>query len=107
MSLPLQRLALELPECLAIPRSHRILRLLPRARFSLERVVLLGAALALAGLGGITFAVLEWARASFGDMDYASIMRLLIPSVTALATGVQLVMAGFLSNVLELCARRD
>jgi hypothetical protein len=39
-------------------------------------------------------------------LDYASMMRLLIPSVAALALGVQIVMASFLFGILDLPVHR-
>ena len=43
-----------------------------------------------------------WARRSFGDLDITTMMRLLVPSATAMVMGVQFIGAGFLSSVLDL-----
>lgn len=81
----------------------------PSARFdrflkakSLERVVILGGLLVLLGFAGIAASAYIWARRSFGDLDIAVMMRLIVPSATAMVVGVQLIGAGFLSSVLEL-----
>lgn len=73
---------------------------------TLERAVILAAFLALCGLGGILWAFARWASADFGDLPYETMMRLLIPSVTALITGAQLGFAAFLSGLLDLDIRR-
>lgn len=72
---------------------------------SLERAVVLGGLLVLLGLAGVAASGLIWARRSFGDLDIAVMMRLLVPSATALTVGVQLAAAGFLSGVLELSGK--
>ena len=73
-----------------------------RRHFRLEYALLLAAALVLAGVGGILAAVIDWSVQSFGALDYSRMMRLVIPSVTALAVGVQIAMAAFLSSILDL-----
>jgi glycosyltransferase involved in cell wall biosynthesis len=73
-----------------------------RRRFRLELALLLAGALVLGGIGGIITAVIDWGAQSFGVLDYSRMMRLVVPSVTALAVGVQIAMAGFLSSILDL-----
>lgn len=74
---------------------------------TLERAVLLGAILVLGGLIGIGWAILAWQAIGFGQLDYAKMMRLLVPSIAALALGVQIVMASFLSGILDLKVTQD
>lgn len=69
---------------------------------SLERAVSTGAVLFVFGLCGILSAVAVWASAAFGDLDYGLIMRLVIPSVTLLAVGIQIIFCGFMSGILDL-----
>lgn len=69
---------------------------------SLERAVLIGGAMVALGLAGVVASAIIWARRSFGDLDIATMMRLLVPSATAMVVGVQFIGAGFLSSVLEL-----
>jgi glycosyltransferase involved in cell wall biosynthesis len=73
---------------------------------TLERAVLLGAVLVLGGLVGVGWAVWRWHAKSFGDLDYASMMRLVIPSVTALALGIEVVLASFLAGILDIPMHR-
>ncbi len=76
-----------------------------RRAFSLERLAIAGGLLVLLGCAGCMAAVLAWARADFGDLDYSWMMRLVVPSVTSLALGVQALLAGFLSSILDLNLR--
>ncbi|MCC6350572.1 MAG: glycosyltransferase family 2 protein [Candidatus Eisenbacteria bacterium] len=83
-----------------LPSSERFERFL-KAK-SLERAVLLGGVLVVLGLAGVAVSAYVWARRAFGDLDIAVMMRVIVPSATALVVGVQLIAAGFLSSVLEL-----
>lgn len=83
-----------------LPTSERFERFM-KAK-SLELAVLLGGLLVLLGLVGVALSAWIWAKRSFGDLEVSSMMRLLMPSVTAMIVGVQLSAAGFLSSVLEL-----
>jgi glycosyltransferase involved in cell wall biosynthesis len=84
----------------------------PSARFrsladhlSLEFLLLVGTALTLAGIVGIAVAVLTWQEAGFGDLNAGSMMRLLVPSSTALCVGLQLAFTAFFKGVLGLATR--
>ncbi len=69
---------------------------------SLERSVLVGAVLILAGFGGLVYAVFIWGSASFSQLDYSWMMRLVVPCVTVMAFGFHAVFAGFLGSILDL-----
>jgi glycosyltransferase involved in cell wall biosynthesis len=73
-----------------------------RRWFRLEYALLFAGALVLVGVVGILVAVADWRARSFGALDYSRMMRLVVPAVTALAVGVQIGMAGFLSSILDL-----
>ena len=77
-----------------------------RRLFTLERAVLLGAAMTVLGVLGVVVAVWLWAANAFGNLDYSHIMRLLIPSVTLLALGIQVIMASFVSGLIDLPVNR-
>ena len=68
----------------------------------LERALLLGGLLTGLGLIGIVASVAAWGAESFGAVDYTRMMRLIVPAVTVLAVGVQIVMGAFLSSILDL-----
>ena len=73
-----------------------------RRWFRLEYALLFAGLLVLIGIVGILVAVADWSARSFGALDYSRMMRLVVPSVTSLAVGVQIAMAGFLSSILDL-----
>lgn len=73
-----------------------------RRSFSLERALLFGGGLVVLGVVGIVAAVIDWSVHSFGELEYSRVMRLIVPAVTALAVGVNVGMAAFLSSILEL-----
>ena len=83
-----------------LPSSPRFERFLKAQ--SLERAVVVGGVMVMLGLGGVAASALIWAKRSFGDLEIPTMMRLLVPSSTAMVVGVQLIGAGFLSSVLEL-----
>ncbi|HET6466889.1 MAG TPA: glycosyltransferase family 2 protein [Geminicoccaceae bacterium] len=86
-----------------LPSSRRFRAL--RVALSLERLVAGGLALVGLGLVGCVAALVAWGRADFGNLDYGWMMRLIVPSVAALALGVQAVFAGFLLSLLDLKRR--
>lgn len=87
-----------------LPPDPRIVKFLER--FNLERWVQVGVLLFIAGLAGIGYAVFGWNEKGLGDLDYTVTMRQVVPSVTAMAVGAQLVFSGFMSGILALPARR-
>ena len=78
------------------------------AFFSLERSVLLGTGLVLAGFIGLCTALFHWQQSGFGDLDYATNLRRIVPSTTAIIFGVQVIFSSFFLSVLQLpVARRQ
>lgn len=59
----------------------------------------------LVGMGLLLAAVNRWRLAGFGDLDYASTMRLVIPGATSLALGFQTVLSSFLISMLGMKRR--
>jgi glycosyltransferase involved in cell wall biosynthesis len=84
----------------ADPRIARIANL-----FSLEIGLVIGVLMLLGGLGVSIFAVEFWARGEFGDLDPTVSMRIVLPGVTALILGLQIVFSSFFFSVLELSRR--
>jgi Glycosyl transferase family 2 len=76
-----------------------------RRFISLDRAVLAGGVLAVAGFVGLITAVVLWGRTSFADLDYGWMMRLVIPAVTLLAFGIQATLGAFLASLLDLRLR--
>jgi hypothetical protein len=73
---------------------------------TLERAVMVGAGMAAVGLSGVGIAVWLWVQHALGQLDYSIMMRLLIPAVTLLALGIQVMMASFLSGILDLKVKK-
>lgn len=74
-------------------------------RLSLEFLLVIGGLLTVAGGIGIIVAILTWRQTGFGNLDAASMMRLLVPSSTALCVGLQLAFTAFFKGVLGLARR--
>lgn len=77
-----------------------------RKRMSLERALILGGILTVAGASGTLVMIGQWGAVNFGDLNYQASMRVLIPSLTALLAGLQIVVGGFLSAILDLSKLR-
>jgi hypothetical protein len=71
-------------------------------RFKLEHGLIVGLVLVIAGVIGSIAAVAQWGSASFDGLDPSETMRIVIPSVTAVALGAELIIASFVVGVLQL-----
>ena len=69
---------------------------------SLEVTIVIGIFLALTGLCGALYAIVQWGHSSFGALIPGDMMRITIPAVTALAIGTQIVFGGFLLGFIEI-----
>jgi len=83
-----------------LPMTPTLARLL-RA-FTLERGILLGLSLGLAGFGLGTYSVESWAHTRLGALDPATMMRVAIPSVTLMLAGAETVFASFLLGFIDV-----
>ena len=72
------------------------------ARLSLERGLLLGAAIGAVGLVGLIFSLLYWHANRFGQLDYNQMLRMMVPSVTALVVSCQVVLGTFFLSILGI-----
>jgi hypothetical protein len=82
------------------PPSRRIDRFF--RHFTLERGGIAGAALIAAGFAAVLGAVARWYQVDFGDLDYASTMRLVIPGATVVLLGASMILNSFLCSMLGL-----
>jgi len=73
---------------------------------TLERGLVVGGLLTLAGLVASIYAIVIWSSSSFGHLVPSSMMRVTIPALTAVAIGVEVMFASFFLSVLALPARR-
>ena len=69
---------------------------------TLETILQGALVLLLAGVAGVAWAMWGWAQSGFGPIPYNNVMRLLVPSMTAVALAIQLGASGFLASVFTL-----
>jgi hypothetical protein len=67
----------------------------------LEVLMLVGLLLAGAGLAGTAYAVSSWGAAGFGDLQPERILRIVMPSATAIAAGTGCLFSGLLASLLS------
>jgi hypothetical protein len=75
--------------------------------FTLERGILLGVALGMAGLGLAIYSVGSWAHVRLAALDPTTMMRVAIPSVTLMLAGAQIIFASFLLGFIDVRAKGD
>jgi hypothetical protein len=73
--------------------------------FSLERGLVTGAVLMLAGLWMLVATIVAWAQRDFGALDYPRTLRIAIPGVLATVLGLQTILFVFFAGVLQLDRR--
>ena len=86
-----------------LPEDHRMTRLFRLV--TLERGALAGVAAVTLGVLLLIAAIVEWTRADFGPLDYASTMRRVVPGVTLTALGFQTVLSSFFMSILGMNRR--
>lgn len=69
---------------------------------NLERGLILSATVMLAGLGLLTLAVLQWFAVSFGELNYADTLRLVVPGALLVALSFQTFLSGFFVSILGM-----
>jgi Glycosyl transferase family 2 len=79
------------------PRFRRLLDF-----WSLEKGLLTGAVLALAGIGGLIGSFVEWHGVRFGHLNYQTALRVVVPSVTALILSCQMILGTFFLSILGI-----
>ncbi len=87
-----------------LPPDPRVIRLMQVA--TLERSLLVGGALALAGLAGVVASLGYWHSRGYGQLDPQRVLRLVIPSATALIVGSQAALGGMFLSILGIATRR-
>ena len=71
----------------------------------LERSLLLSGAGLLLGFGLLLAAIQEWRLVSFGQLDYAKTMRLVVPGATLTALSFQTILSSFFVSILGMRRR--
>ncbi len=69
---------------------------------TLETGLVLGAILTLLGLSAIIFTLVWWRSLQFGDLPRPAALRIIIPGVTAIVVGVQIIFSSFYLSILNL-----
>ena len=82
------------------PRLDKVFRYI-----NLETGLVAGGALLLAGLAGSVYALSSWGAHSFGPLDPTLTLRQIIPAITAMTLGLQIVFSSFFLSVLRMRRR--
>lgn len=83
-----------------LPADTRIDRVL--GKWGLERGLLAGGVLGIAGVLGLASSVLYWHGYGFGNLHYPNTLRIILPSVTALILSCQMVFGTFFLSILGI-----
>ncbi len=86
-----------------LPRSRHLAALL--SAVSLERGLMIALGVVCAGLGGVGWALWQWALVDFGPLTAQAVMRVLTFSLVFIAIGVQLAFTVFLLGVVDMPLR--
>jgi glycosyltransferase involved in cell wall biosynthesis len=70
--------------------------------FSLEKGLIIGFFILTAGFALTIYSLNIWERKSFGNLNPVSVLRFVIPAVTFLVLGVQLIFNSFFCSILQL-----
>jgi len=83
-----------------LPTEPKVQALL--GKLSLERGLILGTLIGIAGLVGLIFSLTYWQSHAFGHLNYEHALRLMVPSVTALVLSCQLILGTFFLSILGI-----
>jgi glycosyltransferase involved in cell wall biosynthesis len=72
---------------------------------ALEMGLMIGGVIFVAGFLGSVTAVIIWGREEFGALDVRRMLRLVIPTVTAMTLGLQIMLFAFFGGVIGLDTR--
>jgi hypothetical protein len=86
-----------------LPEDPRLEKLL--SEVSLEKGLICGGLALLLGIAGSIFAVVNWEMRGFGGLNPSETLRVVIPSVTAIALGFQTMLSSLFLGVLRLRRR--
>jgi hypothetical protein len=87
-----------------LPTEPKVQNLL--GKLSLERGLLTGVAVGIAGLVGLIFSLTNWQGHAFGHLNYEHALRLMVPSVTALVLSCQIILGTFFLSILGIKQNR-
>jgi glycosyltransferase involved in cell wall biosynthesis len=87
-----------------LPHDPRVKRVIDW--LSLERGLVLGGLLALAGLAGLVASLLHWRVNNFGELNPRESLRIVVPAATALMMSLQAVFAALFVSILRIRRRQ-
>ncbi|GAA2153249.1 glycosyltransferase family 2 protein [Actinomadura napierensis] len=87
-----------------LPHDRRVQKIIDW--WSLERGLLLGGLLAIAGLAGLVASLLHWRVHSFGELEPRDSLRIVVPAATALVMSLQAVFASLFVSILGIRRRQ-
>jgi hypothetical protein len=70
--------------------------------FTLEKGIATGLVFLLSGCGLLGYAIAVWKSEHYGALNYSENLRRLLPAVTLIVTGIQIVFASFFLSILGL-----
>jgi glycosyltransferase involved in cell wall biosynthesis len=86
-----------------LPHDKRVQRIVDS--WSLERGLVVGGLLALAGLVGLVASLVHWQGHSFGELDPRDSLRIVMPAATALIMSFQMIFASLFVSILAIRRR--
>jgi len=86
-----------LPEDALLTKIRRFLKL--------ETGIALGAGLVLVGIAAIVAVLIWWSRVQFGNLPRAMALRVMVPAITSVVCGVQILFSSFFISFLTLKRR--
>ena len=72
---------------------------------TLETGLIVGALTLTAGISLMIWATIRWGQHGFGPIDYSASQRVVIPAVTAIILGIQIIFSSFFLSILGLRRR--
>jgi glycosyltransferase involved in cell wall biosynthesis len=70
--------------------------------FKLEAGLLAGIIIFFGGLAGSFYSIYVWQQAKFGNLNYSEMLRIVVPSVTLILLGTQLLFSSFFLGILRI-----
>jgi glycosyltransferase involved in cell wall biosynthesis len=88
-----------------LPENPRLNRLF--SIITLEVGILIGLLFTVSGLGLLIGGLVYWAKQGFGELSYPKSLRLVIPAVTSMILGVQIIFSSFFMSILGLKRKKQ
>jgi hypothetical protein len=83
-----------------LPRSDRLERVV--GFLTLERLLVIASIIGTIGLAGVTWCLVRWSEVDFGQLEYGTVLRILIPSMTLVTISIQLMFTSFFAALLDI-----